>query len=111
MALGCLVPLTQASGADTPPIPSTPPPAASMSQFPALAANPAETMAAMARELDRNAATVVLMIERTPITQAEMADVVRSMPVSFASLGFAEVSRRAGQSESHGAERPEGRDR
>jgi peptidyl-prolyl cis-trans isomerase C len=49
----------------------------------------------MARELDRNGDTVVLMIEKVPITQAEMADVVRTMPLSFANLGFAEVSKRA----------------
>jgi len=90
---GGLALFAQARGADTPAAPAVAP--AAIEPLPPLAANPAETMAAMARELDRNAATVVLMIETTPITQAEMADVVRSMPVSFASLGFAEVSRRA----------------
>jgi peptidyl-prolyl cis-trans isomerase C len=60
-----------------------------------LAANPAEMMAAMADELDRNGKVVVLMLADKPITQADMADVVRSMPANFASLGFEEVSRRA----------------
>jgi peptidyl-prolyl cis-trans isomerase C len=60
-----------------------------------LTPRPAETMAAMARELDRNGDTVVLMIEKVPITQADMADLVRTMPTSFANLGFAEVSKRA----------------
>ncbi len=71
-----------------PPVPSTTQPAP-------LAANPAEMMAAMADELDRNGKVVVLMLADKPITQADMADVVRSMPVNFASLGFEEVSRRA----------------
>jgi peptidyl-prolyl cis-trans isomerase C len=61
----------------------------------ALAANPTEMMAAMASELDRNGNVVVLMLADKPITQADMADVVRTMPVNFASLGFGEVSRRA----------------
>lgn len=60
-----------------------------------LAANPAEMMAAMARELDRNGSVVVLRLADKPITQAEMADVIRTMPDNFASLGFEEVSRRA----------------
>jgi peptidyl-prolyl cis-trans isomerase C len=60
-----------------------------------LTANPAEMMAAMARELERNGGVVVLMLADKPITQADMADVVRTMPGNFASLGFEEVSRRA----------------
>jgi peptidyl-prolyl cis-trans isomerase C len=52
-------------------------------------------MAAMAGELDRNGNVVVLMLADKPITQADMADVIRTMPVNFASLGFGEVSRRA----------------
>ena len=49
----------------------------------------------MARELDRNGNVVVLMLADKPITQADMADVVRTMPDNFASLGFEVVSRRA----------------
>jgi peptidyl-prolyl cis-trans isomerase C len=71
------------------------PAAAKPAQPAPLAANPAEMMAAMARELDRNGNVVVLMLADKPITQAEMADVVRTMPNNFASLGFEEVSRRA----------------
>jgi peptidyl-prolyl cis-trans isomerase C len=71
------------------------PSAATPTQPVPLAANPAEMMAAMAQELDRNGNVVVLMLADKPITQADMADVVRSMPVNFASLGFEEVSRRA----------------
>jgi len=75
---------------------SLPAPSAATPVQPApLAANPAEMMAAMAQELDRNGNVVVLMLADKPITQADMADVVRSMPANFASLGFAEVSRRA----------------
>jgi hypothetical protein len=60
-----------------------------------LALRPAEMMAAMAAELDRNGNVVVLMLADKPITQADMADVVRTMPNNFASLGFEAVSRRA----------------
>jgi len=75
---------------------SDPPPVSPAKQPPSsLAANPAETMAAMAHELDRNGTVVVLTIEKIPITQSDMADVVRTMPVNFANAGFPEVSRRA----------------
>jgi peptidyl-prolyl cis-trans isomerase C len=49
----------------------------------------------MAHELERNGSVVVLMLADKPITQADMADVVRAMPANFASLGFDQVSRRA----------------
>lgn len=75
--------------------PNATPSSTTSTQPPPLAANPAETMAAMAHELDRNGDVVVLMLANKPITQAEMADVVRTMPVSFANVGFPEVSRRA----------------
>jgi peptidyl-prolyl cis-trans isomerase C len=52
-------------------------------------------MAAMARELDKNPDQGVFVLETITITQGEMADVIRSMPVSLASLGYAEVSKRA----------------
>jgi peptidyl-prolyl cis-trans isomerase C len=60
-----------------------------------LAVRPAEMMAAMSAELDRNGNVVVLMLADKPITQADMADVVRTMQNNFASLGFETVSRRA----------------
>jgi peptidyl-prolyl cis-trans isomerase C len=37
----------------------------------------------------------VFVLQTLTITQGEMADVIRMMPVSMGSLGFAEVSRRA----------------
>jgi peptidyl-prolyl cis-trans isomerase C len=49
----------------------------------------------MLRQLERDPNLVVMTLETLPITQADIADVVRSMPVNFASLGFPEVSRRA----------------
>lgn len=94
LVLACsgLVLVSPAWADDTSPAaPSVAPPA----QTAPLAANPAEMMAAMAQELDRNGGVVVLMLQDKPITQADMADVVRTMPANFASLGFEEVSRRA----------------
>lgn len=57
--------------------------------------NPAETMATMAGYLDNAPNVVVLMLETVPITQGEIADMIRAMPVGLATLGPEEVSRRA----------------
>ena len=56
---------------------------------------PADVMAAMAHRLDGNPDLVVVSVEDVKITQAEMADVIRTMPASMASLGFDAVSQRA----------------
>lgn len=60
-----------------------------------LIAYPATIMAAMAHELDKQPDQAVLVMQTMTITQGEMADVIRAMPVSAANLGFAVVSRRA----------------
>jgi peptidyl-prolyl cis-trans isomerase C len=56
---------------------------------------PADLMAAMAHQLDGNPDLVVVSVQDVKITQAEMADVIRTMPASMASLGFEAVSQRA----------------
>jgi peptidyl-prolyl cis-trans isomerase C len=60
-----------------------------------LLSNPAATTAAMANHLDRDPDNVVLTVETLPITQADVANVIRTLPVSLASLGPAEIYRRA----------------
>ena len=70
-------------------------PPAQTPTVPQLAPNPAEVMSLMAHELDKDPDHGVLVLETLKITQAEMADVIRSMPVAMASLGAEEVSRRA----------------
>jgi peptidyl-prolyl cis-trans isomerase C len=75
--------------------PTATPPSQPAKPLPPLAANPAEMMAAMAHELDKNPDQGVMVLETITITQSEMADVIREMPVAMASLGFSEVSRRA----------------
>jgi len=62
---------------------------------PVLLADPATGMAEMIRQLEKDPGLVVLMLETLPITQADIADVIRTMPLNFASLGFPEVTRRA----------------
>jgi peptidyl-prolyl cis-trans isomerase C len=74
---------------------TTPPPPAAPKPAPSFVANPAEMMAAMAHELDKNPDQGVLVLENLKITQGEMADVIRSFPVSMASMGYEAVSRRA----------------
>jgi len=49
----------------------------------------------MAAELDKHPERGVMDLEKITITQGELADVIRSMPASMASLGFETVSRRA----------------
>jgi peptidyl-prolyl cis-trans isomerase C len=63
--------------------------------MPTIQHNPAETMAAMARELDKHPDQGVLVLENITITQADMADVIRTMPPSLANLGFQAVTQRA----------------
>jgi peptidyl-prolyl cis-trans isomerase C len=55
----------------------------------------AVVLSAMAHELDKNPNQGVFVLETITITQGEMADVIRSMPVSMASMGYQEVSKRA----------------
>ncbi len=49
---------------------------------------PAQALALMADSLDKNAASVVAIAADQPITKGDVADVIRAMPVSLASLGF-----------------------
>jgi len=58
-------------------------------------ANPAGVLATMADQLDRKPDFVVLKLENSPITQHDVAGVIRSMPLGMASLNFEEVYRRA----------------
>jgi len=60
-----------------------------------LVANPSQTMATIAGHLEKAANSVVVTVESSPITQGDVAGVIRTMPVSFASLGAPEVFRRA----------------
>ncbi len=58
-------------------------------------ANSAATLASMARHVDKDGGVIALMLEDQAITQADVAEVIRTMPASQASLGLQEVSRRA----------------
>jgi peptidyl-prolyl cis-trans isomerase C len=52
-------------------------------------------MQEMADQLERRPDFVVLQLQTLPITQRDVAGVIRSMPVGMAGLGFQEVYRRA----------------
>jgi peptidyl-prolyl cis-trans isomerase C len=78
-----------APAADPTPRPAAPKP------MPELLPNPSEMMRQMASELDKNPERGVLDLEKITITQGELADVIRTMPVSMASLGYQAVSRHA----------------
>jgi peptidyl-prolyl cis-trans isomerase C len=58
-------------------------------------ANPAELLATMASQLDQNADTVVVTVQSLPVTQHDVANVIRSLPVSLASMGMRDVYRHA----------------
>jgi peptidyl-prolyl cis-trans isomerase C len=92
LALGAAVVSRPAVAAETPD--KMVPPPAPKSPKP-MVDDPAEMMAEMVRQLEKNPDFVVLMVESLPITQRDMADVVRTMPTNLANLGFPEVSRRA----------------
>ncbi len=77
------------------PVLAADPPAPDRSGAVSIFGNPSETMAAMAGHLDKEPNVIVLMLEKVPITQGEMADVIRAMPVGLATMGMEEVSRRA----------------
>jgi peptidyl-prolyl cis-trans isomerase C len=49
----------------------------------------------MAEQLDLKPDFVVLQLDTLPITQHDIADAIRAMPVGMANLGFQEVYRRA----------------
>ena len=66
-----------------------------MKPVPNILPDPAAIMRAMANELDKNPDKGVFVLETITITQGEMADVIRGMPVYMASLGYSEVSRHA----------------
>ena len=74
---------------------SSPDPIPDTKRNSSLLSDPAAAMASIANHLDRNAGSVVVAVESMPITQGDVAGVVRTLPVSFASLGPPEVFRRA----------------
>jgi hypothetical protein len=74
---------------------SSPDPIPDTKQNSSLLSDPAAAMASIANHLDQNAGSVVVTVESMPITQGDVAGVVRTLPVSFASLGPPEVFRRA----------------
>lgn len=62
---------------------------------PLLLTNPVEALNDMASQLDKRADGVAMEVEGRQITQGEIADVIRAMPVSMASLGLETLYRRA----------------
>lgn len=90
--LWAAVPLRQALANEQP---SATPALSTSRRPPVLLSEPAATMAEMIHQLEKDPHATVMMLETLPITQADIADVIRTMPVNFASLGFAEVTRRA----------------
>ncbi len=83
-----------AQGADTPGAAAetaTTPPEPDMTLLPA----PAEAMAAMEANLDKDGNFVVAMVAGEPITKGDVADAMRTMPVSLASLGYKALFTRA----------------
>ena len=62
---------------------------------PLLLTNPVEALNDMASQLDKRADGVAMEVEGRQITQGEIADVIRAMPVSMASLGMEALYRRA----------------
>jgi peptidyl-prolyl cis-trans isomerase C len=87
LALSC--PVHAAGSPDTTPNSSDSKPA------PPLLSNPAETLAAIANHLNQDPDVVVATVDNRPITQGDAADVVRSFPVSLASLGLHDIYGRA----------------
>jgi peptidyl-prolyl cis-trans isomerase C len=81
-----------ARAADTPPAP--PPAAAPGEQMPILPA-PAQALEFMADHLDKDANFVVANVAGQPITKGDVADQLRAMPVSLASLGYKALFTRA----------------
>jgi peptidyl-prolyl cis-trans isomerase C len=89
--LAANVPAT-AQAADAPSAASTPPPPRVPSN---LLPAPAEAMATMEANLDKDANFVVANVAGQPITKGDVADAMRAMPVSLASLGYKAVFTRA----------------
>jgi peptidyl-prolyl cis-trans isomerase C len=58
-------------------------------------ANPASTLGAMADQLDQKPDFVVLQLQTMPITQHDVAGVIRTMPNGMAGLSYEDVYRRA----------------
>jgi len=75
--------------------PAATPPASPQFTAPQVVPNPDAIMAEMAHELDKHPNQGVFVLETLTITQGEVADVIRSMPVAMAGLGYAEVYKRA----------------
>jgi peptidyl-prolyl cis-trans isomerase C len=73
---------------------AAPPAAAPRSDLSILPA-PAQTLAIMANNLDKDADFVVATVAGQPITKGDVADTIRAMPVSLASLGYKALYIRA----------------
>jgi peptidyl-prolyl cis-trans isomerase C len=56
---------------------------------------PAQALARMADNLDKNAGFVVATVAGQPITKGDLADAIRATPVSLASLGYKALFTRA----------------
>jgi peptidyl-prolyl cis-trans isomerase C len=62
---------------------------------PAFARNPAASLSAIADHLDTGGDAVAAEVEGRPITQGDVADVIRGMPPNAAALGLDALHRRA----------------
>lgn len=95
-----LAPFAAARAAEAPPpkpeLPETPTaPAYSAKVGPMILSNPVEALTAMADKLDQYAGSVAMEVDGQPISEGQVADMIRAMPVSMASLGFAALHQRA----------------
>ena len=62
---------------------------------PMLLTNPVEAMTDMVGRLEKQSDKIVAEVDGRPIYQGEVADMIRSMPISLASLGIVALSQRA----------------
>ena len=79
-------PALAAGPSDTTPVPV---------QKPALLSNPGDVLAGMAAHLDQNPGVVVVTVDTLPITQGDVANVIRTLPASLGSLGPPDIYRHA----------------
>jgi peptidyl-prolyl cis-trans isomerase C len=91
LGLSGMTPLFSTSAHADGPTKPAPPPAPKS----ALLSDPAEMLNTMANHLDQDADTVVLTVDTLPITQRDVANVIRTLPPSLASLGLPSIYRHA----------------
>jgi peptidyl-prolyl cis-trans isomerase C len=88
--------LTALAGAAYAADPPTPvPPVSTTATQSSLLPAPVEAMTRMADNLDKDSGFVVAMVAGSPITKGDVADAMRAMPVSLASLGYKALFTRA----------------